>query len=660
MNTANPIPKARVLYVDDDRENLSSFKAMFRRDYDVFLASSAMEGLEILRSTEIQVLITDQRMPGMEGTELLEMAAVEFPKTRRFLLTAFSDFPPLVKAINNGKLQGYFSKPIDGNFIRSRIEEGLKNYYLEIENIELIEKVRQSETFLNAIVENIPDMIFVKDAENLRFVRFNKAGEELLGYPREEMIGKTDHDFFPFELADFFVKKDQETLSGGQLVDIPEETIETRYKGRRLLHTKKIPILNEEGRPAYLLGISRDLTEQRELEGKKKELEAKLNRIQKMESIGTLAGGIAHDFNNILAAIIGYTELAMMDIEGGKQPLNSLRAIYTAGERARDLVRQILTFARQSEEKIMPIRVDGIAREVMKLIRSSIPTTIEIRQKIETDSIIMGSPTQIHQVLMNLCTNAAHAMEENGGVLDVTISKIVLDDSGETELEDMKPGKYVKIMVADTGCGMAPDIMELIFEPYFTTKGPSEGTGMGLAMVYGIVKSCGGKIKVASEPGRGSVFTLFLPGTEQGVESKSPMIDELPRGRERILVVDDEQALTMMVSELLQHLGYQVSIGTDGMEALELFRRDPNQFDLVMTDMTMPGITGDILAMELLRIRPDLPVILCTGYSRKISEERSPTVPIKALLHKPIVMKDLAHTIRKILDETKEPGKSSQ
>jgi PAS domain S-box-containing protein len=646
MNSPENTQKARILYVDDDMENLDNFKAVFRREYDIYLASSAHEGLEILKTHDIQVLITDQRMPEMAGTDLLEVVADEYPNIRRFILTAFSDFPPLVEAINKGRLQGYFSKPIDKDFILSRINDGLKSYYLELENIELLDKVRQSEQFLTAIIENIPDMIFVKEAENLSFVRFNKAGEDLIGYSREELIGKTDYDFFSSEKADFFVSKDRETLNKGDLVDIPEELIDTRFMGQRILHTKKIPIFDDKGKPAYLLGVSRDMTEKRQMEENGKNLEAKLRHVQKMESIGTLAGGIAHDFNNILTSIIGYTELALMDTRKGDFPLNCLQEIYTAGKR----VKQILTFARKSEEKASPVQVDVIAEEALKLIRSSIPTTIEIHQNIEHESVIMGNSTQIHQIFMNLCTNAAQAMEDKGGILEVNLAKIMVDDEISREFEGLKTGVYLKINISDTGPGIPAEIRNMIFEPYFTTKGPSEGTGLGLAMVHGIVEAYGGKIFVDSEEGKGSVFTILFPVILQTVTPQNNDVSIFPSGHERILFVDDEETITTMMGEILERLGYTVTIRTSSQDVLDLFKKDPDAFDLVITDMTMPDITGDILAPMLIGIRPDIPVILFTGYSRKISEERAKSIGIKAFLYKPVTIQDLSRTIRKVLD----------
>ena len=649
------VPKAQILYVDDDSENLSSFKALFRRDYHVFLASSAAEGLEILRNNDIQILITDQRMPEMAGTELLEMAADEFPKTRRFLLTAYSDFPPLVEAINRGRLQGYFSKPIDGDFIKSRIEEGLKNYYLEAKNKELHEKVQQNELFLNVIFESMPDMVFVKDAGDFRYLRLNKAGETLLGISRDAIFGKTAHECFSAETAEAASKTDREALSKGQGVDIPDEFIETRFKGGRLLHTKKIPVYDQDGSPRYILGVSRDITEQRKLEQKQRKLEERIRHSQKMESIGTLAGGISHDFNNILTSIIGYTELSMMDVSMGRDPSSRLDEIYTAGKRARDLVRQILDFARQSEEKIVPVQIDAVVKEVLNLIRPSIPATIEIRHTIESGLTIMGSATQIHQVFMNLCTNAAQAMEEKGGVLEILASKTNRMEKPGFSVHNGLPD-LIRITISDTGYGISPEIRENIFEPYFTTKAPSEGMGMGLATVYGIVKSFGGSISVESEPGRGSVFTLILPSCDEIADVQSEYVEKLPGGHERILVVDDEKAIAKMVGDTLDYLGYNVRVQTSSLEALELFKTAPDQFDLVITDMTMPGLTGDILASKIMEIRPDIPVILCTGYSRKLSEEQAYAMGIKAFLYKPLIMKDLARTLRRVFDTTENHG----
>jgi signal transduction histidine kinase/CheY-like chemotaxis protein len=402
---------------------------------------------------------------------------------------------------------------------------------------------------------------------------------------------------------------------------------------------------DQNGNPIGSVINLRDITEQ-------KKLEAQLQQTQKMDSIGHLAGGIAHDFNNILSSIIGYTELAIDDVEKGTLLENNLQEVYTAGKRARDLIKQILAFARQSDEELKPTRVDKIAIEVLKFIRSTIPTTIEIRQKIESESLIMGSPTQVHQFFMNLCTNAAQAMEDTGGILEVGLVDVELDDNSPLIQSGLKPGHYLKATVSDTGPGIAPDIIDSIFEPYFTTKGIGEGTGMGLAMVHGIVEGYGGKITVETELGEGSVFSIYLPITKKRYYRPYEEKD-LPLGTERILLVDDELPIAKMGSQILERLGYQVSVRTSSVEALELFRSRPNDFDLIITDMTMPNMTGDVLAMELIALRSDMPVILCTGYSKKISDEKALQIGIKAFAYKPMVKADLAKTVRKVLDEAK-------
>ncbi|MCF8130409.1 MAG: response regulator, partial [Deltaproteobacteria bacterium] len=399
--------------------------------------------------------------------------------------------------------------------------------------------------------------------------------------------------------------------------------------------------------------IEDGLTKQIEIEKERREMEKKLFQSQKMESIGTLAGGIAHDFNNILSAIIGYTELALDEVEPGSGIGDYLPEVYTAGKRARDLVKQILTFARKSEEELKIIRVNTIAREVLKFIRSTIPTTIQISKSIESNSQIKGNATQVHQVLMNLCTNAAHAMEQEGGVLALSIRDVFIPERITHRNMVLTPGHYMEIRISDTGEGISPDIIDAIFEPYFTTKDPGEGTGMGLAVVHGIVDSYGGKITVDSELNKGTVFTIYLPIIQKHKEDVPHPSETLPRGTERVLLVDDEVTIVELGREILERLGYLVTTRTSSLEALERFRSGPDDFDLVITDMTMPNMTGDRLATEMMAIRKDVPVILCTGYSKKISAERVSEIGIKALVYKPLVRANLSKTVRKVLDEAK-------
>lgn len=382
-----------------------------------------------------------------------------------------------------------------------------------------------------------------------------------------------------------------------------------------------------------------------------RKLESRLNQAQKMEAIGILAGGIAHDFNNILSSVIGYTELAMEDVEKGTPLENDLKEVYKAGNRAKDLVGQILTFARQDDERSKPTRISSIVKEATKMLRSAIPSTVDIVQDIQSDSLVMADPTQIHQVFMNLSTNAAQAMEDEGGVLRIGLYDEKINNGPSENPDGLKPGTYLKIEVSDTGKGIPEAHLDSIFNPYFTTKKAGEGTGLGLAVVHGIVKKCGGSISVHSEQDQGSVFRIHLPVVKNATKDVSTESEALPPGNERILLVDDEISIVRMASQRLGRLGYSVTSRNNSLEALELFRARPAGFDLVITDMTMPHMTGDKLAQELMAIRADIPVILCTGYSKRISEEIAVHMGIKALVHKPISNATMAKTVRKVLDE---------
>ncbi|MBF0468409.1 MAG: ABC transporter substrate-binding protein [Desulfamplus sp.] len=386
-----------------------------------------------------------------------------------------------------------------------------------------------------------------------------------------------------------------------------------------------------------------------------KKMEADLLRAQKMESIGTLAGGIAHDFNNILASILGFAEIGMDEAEKGSSIEESFKEIYTAGKRAKELIRQILSFARQSAEEFNLLQVNHIAKEVLKLIRSSIPTTIAIRHNIESKSAIMANPVHIHQIFMNLCTNAAHAMEQTGGILSVELKDITVDDDNmETIGIFINHGKYIRIIVSDTGSGIAHDIKEKIFNPYFTTKEDGKGTGLGLSMVHSIVENIGGKIVVESEAGQGSTFLIYLPVAQNHAESSKDEPEILPKGSEHIFLVDDEAPIRNMCGRILERLGYNVSTSTGSVEALAIFKDKASEFDLVISDMTMPDMTGDKLAIEMMKIRPDIPVIICTGYTNIISEERAASIGVKAFAYKPVVKAELAKMVRDILDDSKK------
>jgi PAS domain S-box-containing protein len=399
------------------------------------------------------------------------------------------------------------------------------------------------------------------------------------------------------------------------------------------------------------LQVATDITEIKSLEKERRHTEAQLRQAQKMEAIGTLAGGIAHDFNNILSAILGYSELALDDALHDRASASYIREIIRAGSRARDLVYQILTFSRQTETEAKPIQVQPIVKEALKLLLASLPSTIEIQTDIQTKAIVEADPIQIHQVIMNLCANAGHAMRSQGGTLKVVLTKDTLTNDFTDQYPAMSPGDYLKIAVSDTGPGISPDIREKIFDPYFTTKEKGEGTGMGLAVVQGIVQSCHGAITVGSSPGEGACFNVYLPVIQmtEPVQTETNVV--IPGGHEHILFVDDEPPLADLSKQILERMGYRVTIRTSSIEALELFKSHPESFDLVITDMTMPHITGDILTIKLLAMRPDLPVIICTGYSEKITQEMIDRLGIRALILKPIIRDELLLTVRQILDD---------
>ncbi|MGD9210222.1 MAG: DUF3365 domain-containing protein [Desulfobacteraceae bacterium] len=392
-----------------------------------------------------------------------------------------------------------------------------------------------------------------------------------------------------------------------------------------------------------------------------KQAEAQLRQAQKLEALGNLAGGIAHDFNNILSPIIGLSEMLIADLPADSYERENAVDILKSAKRASDLVQQILSFSRQTEPKRVPLRIQQILKEVFKLMRSTIPVNISIDQSIQTEcGQVLANPIQVHQIAMNLITNAYHAVEENGGGIFVSLKETTIAETVPADLS-LKPGRYAMMSVADTGCGIDPAILDKIFEPYFTTKTLGKGTGLGLAVVYGIVKDHGGNIRVKSRPGKGTSFDILLPiiDSEDETDSEVKKATLLPVGNEHILLVDDEKSILKIERVILQRLGYQVTISNSSTEALAIFKAQPDAFDLVITDMTMPDMTGDQLTRAMLEIRPDLSIIICTGFSEKIDPRKADAIGIKGFLMKPIIKAKMAKMVRKILDQAKENESSN-
>jgi len=436
--------------------------------------------------------------------------------------------------------------------------------------------------------------------------------------------------------------KIQEACASGE-----SSTFELTCDDGRVFFITLQPITGQDYANAYGL----DITRRKKAEKEKIDLEVQLSQKQKMEAIGTLAGGIAHDFNNILAAMQGYVELSLEDLPEDAAVRDNLEQVLSCGNRAAKLVRQILTFSRKDQQEKGVLQIGSIVKEVLKMLRSSLPATIKIRRKIEADSsLVLADPTQLHQVLVNLCTNASHAMREAGGLLEVSLTDVNFESETKVGDESLPRGPYVKLSVSDTGCGMEKEVMERIFEPFFTTKKVNEGTGLGLSVVHGIVKSHNGAIAVNSTPGKGSTFDIFFPKVEsnevQAPESSEPATPK----QEVILLVDDEKVMVDVTKQILERLGYAVVATTSSIVALEAFQEEPDEFDLVITDQTMPNMTGTQLARELIAIKPDIPVILCSGYPENVNLEEVQSIGIKKFITKPISKQDIAALIREVLD----------
>ncbi len=396
---------------------------------------------------------------------------------------------------------------------------------------------------------------------------------------------------------------------------------------------------------------ARFISQRKMAERDRKNLEERLQQAQKMEAIGTLAGGIAHDFNNILGAILGYTEMAKDDSPQGSTIAKDLDKVLEAGIRAKGLVQQILAFSRQADTERIPLQPASLVKEVIKMLRPSLPTTIEIIQDIDPEtSLIFADQTQIHQILMNLCTNAFHAMEKTGGRLDISLKETTLSSEDLVHEPGVEAGTFVKLSICDSGPGIAPEIKNKIFDPYFTTKETGKGTGMGLSLVHGIVKGYGGFISLYSELGEGTAFHVFLPVIKKEVLPEKETVAQIPIGKERVLFIDDEEILAEMGKDMLERLGYDVTVRNSSLAALETFQNQPDQFDVIITDQTMPGMTGADLARRMMQIRPDIPIILCTGYSTLISEEKAKSMGIREFALKPLAKRDLAQLLRKVLD----------
>ncbi len=503
-------------------------------------------------------------------------------------------------------------------------------------------KAEETQRRLVTAIEQARESIVITDHRGtIEYV--NPAFTDITGYSREEVIGQNPRILKSGEHPDEYYKKMWQCITSGGVWQ--DRIVNRRKDGSLFTELSTIsPVRDVLGKITHFVAVKRDITHE-------VELESQLRQAQKMEAIGTLAGGIAHDFNNILGAIIGFTDMALLQTNPSDPVYENLTLIRQGGKRAADLVQQILTFSRRSTTEKQPVLVLPLIRESLKLLRASLPSTIEIRQQISAGNgiKILADPVQIQQIVMNLCTNAFHAMQPQGGVLTIRLEHLE-EELCQQYIPSMR-GKCLRLTIADTGHGIKPEILERIFDPFFTTKEPGEGTGMGLSVVHGVVCDLGGKISVESTIGEGTSFTVILPTTEDLGDQETAVDQQpLPEGKEHILIVDDEPDILTTYSGMLSYLGYQITTSSMPDEALDLIRQQPDLFDLVISDHTMPDMTGLSLIGKIREVNPSMPVILSTGYSEQLDQREVIQTGINQMMRKPVDFRSLAFTVRSVLD----------
>ncbi len=635
---------AHVLVVEDEQAHALLIRRAFelsRRSVELTVASTLREARARLEEGSPDLVLVDLLLPDGKGTELLPSD----PRSPRYpivIMTSHGDEQMAVDALKAGALD-YIVKSNQVLGDMPRIAERALREWRHIAERE------EAEQRLQSILDNAPTVVYVKDLEG-RYLTINRRFEQLFKVDRETLVGKTGGDFLPAETAAMFRAHDHEVVVAGDSLEFDEDA--THDDGVHNYISVKFPLSDATGKIYAVCSISTDITERKRADEERKSLEAQLRQAKKLETIGTLAGGIAHDFNNILTPIIGYAEMALEEIPPDNPACSDLQHVLKGAKRAKDLVKHILIFSRQAEPERRVEKIPPIIEESLKLLKASLPTTIEIQSHIDPEcGTVLADSTQLLQLLMNLGTNAYHAMRESGGVLAVTLDNV----DAESESADLPAGAYARLSVADTGHGMDRETIERIFDPFFTKKGVQEGTGLGLSVVHGIVMSHGGEITIESEIDQGTTIRVYLPLVEGEVELFEDVSDEVvPAGEESVLLVEDDDEVALIEKRMLERLGYRVTVRLSGSEALRTFREQPDAFDIVVTDQTMPHMTGSQLAGKLMQIREDIPIILATGFSETLTPEASREMGIREYLMKPLVSREIGKAIRRTLDRKTE------
>ena len=519
-------------------------------------------------------------------------------------------------------------------------------------------QLKQSEERYRLLADNATDTIWIMQYPDLKLRYISPSIQTLLGY--------TPEAFLEFELKDYLTEdslKQVPVIIAEELGEISDDETESKgLKGAELELIKKDGstiwieisagfLKNDQGEPDGILGISRDISDRKRADEERKKLEQHLDQARKMEAIGILAGGIAHDFNNILSGQMGFTDLALHEAKDNETLKRYLNQVTSASLRARDLVRQILTFSRESEVEKQPITINPVIKESLKFIRASLPASIEIQRDLRIEQgRVFGDATQIYQVLMGLFTNAAHAMKDHGGVLDIVLDRVKLEGAQTGFLGKISAGEFIELVISDTGCGIHKKYLDRIFEPFFTTKARGEGTGMGLATVYGIVKEMDGGISVYSEVGVGTTFRILLPAYDQAEPVQIDTNTELKTGQGNILVVDDEEAIAESSCDILKILGYSTVMEIDSLKAVEHVKNNPEHYDLVLTDMTMPHLDGFGLAKQIKKINPDISIVLATGFCHSLTKEKCRDAGIEDMVMKPMTAGELSSVVEKAIN----------
>lgn len=636
--------KLKMLVVEDDDADKIQLKRLLAKCSVSIEKVNYVELLEdclkLLEKEFYHVVLSDLNVPDSHGIETLIKINNKCPQAAIIAVTGHSDLEHGRQAIAQGA-QDYLVK---GEFDERALAKSIE-YAVQRKQTEL--QFKSQNKFLNNVLESLTHPFYVLDAKDYTIKMANTAAGGKEVYDNQTYCHKScrssdepcDTEDNPCPLYEVTRTKKPAVA---EHVHIDEQG------NQRNIELYAYPLFDDSGNVVQIIEYELDITRRKQAEKEKEKIESQLRQAQKMEAIGTLAGGIAHDFNNMLGAMIGYTNLAVQDIPENTIAYKNLQEVLTAANRARDLVKQILTFGRENEEQKKILKIAFVVKEAVDIIKASMPSNIEVRENIEADSsLIEANVIHIHQIILNLCNNASHAMGEKGGRLQIDLSDIDIESDSTINNMFVRQGNYVRLRISDTGCGMSEEVLSRIFEPFFTTKEVGKGTGMGLSVVHGIVKKCDGIIGVESLVGKGTTFNMYFPRVFAENRQTDEQLDE---DKQIILMVDDEALIVDVVTQTLERLGYKVIGKTSSVEALETFRAKPDRFDLVITDHRMPNLKGTQLAQELMAIRAGIPIILCTGFSEDVSPEKAKELGISEYLMKPVTGKHLGEIIQNILN----------